>query len=152
MRQLFQLNLAPGSYTYLFKPTKKKVNIGIVLTGRNIISVSDRLQESSTNRPDASRTFLRMHKRDRQSEGKWGRKMVIWSEVRNETCHSKLEPCCLNYFGLLLKEKVCPRKQKQKNKLEVGRGDFETDKREAQWGGKGGENDMRGNLQWEDER
>lgn len=39
-----------------------------------------------------------MQKRERES------KMVIWSEVRNETCHSKLEPCCLNYSGPLLKE------------------------------------------------
>lgn len=58
----------------------------------------------------------------------------------------------MNYCGPLLKEKVCPQKQKQKKKLKVGRGDFEMDKRAAQWGGKGGGNDMRGNLQWEEER
>lgn len=50
-----------------------------------MVSMSDRLQESSTSRPDASRAFLCTQERDRQSERKSGRKML--SEVRSEMKH-----------------------------------------------------------------
>lgn len=42
-----------------------------------MVSMSDGLQESSTNRPDASRAFLCPQERDRQTDRKSGRKMVI---------------------------------------------------------------------------
>lgn len=74
--------------------------------------------------------------------------MVIWSEVRNETCHSKLEPCCLNYSGLLLKEQSACGKKKN-----VGSEHVLSKKSERQTEEEMGEKkDTRGNLQWEQKR
>lgn len=58
----------------------------------------------------------------------------------------------MNYFGLLLKEKVCPRKQTQKKRIIKSGQRRVRDGRVRLIGEGWGENDMRGNLQWEEKR
>lgn len=85
---------------------KAKANILVSLSTRKTVSMSAWLENSSTNRPGLIQSMLmNVWGRKRHAVRKGESKMVIWSEVRNETCHNELEPRCLNYSGLFLKER-----------------------------------------------
>lgn len=140
--------LTDGSSTFgswrihLFKwPTKQKQTFRSYWVPAKTVSMSAWLEESSTNRPGLIQSIspnVRERERDMQKE-RGESKMVIWSEVRNETCHSKLEPCCLNYSGLLLKEQSAPWKKKKK----VGRERVLSKKSERQTEGEMGKRKTR---------
>lgn len=105
--------LVPTKYICLNDLQSKNKHLGL------FVYPQKPLEESSKNRLIQS-ISLNVSERRRHAEGKGESKMVIWSEVRNETCHSKLKSCCLNYSGLLLKgQRVCGKRNGQRKKREA---------------------------------